>query len=104
MKAVDLIKKRQEAAKGMLKVQEVMRGAIVIMNRSCGKASCRCQKGFKHSSMYVSQSYNGKTRMIYIPKRSQAAVRRFISNYLKLKIVMNKISDVNIKMLTKDLR
>ena len=101
MNTVDLIKKRHEAAKGIPKVQEVMRGAIVIMNRVCGKASCRCQKGFKHSSMYISQSYKGKTRMIYIPKRSQATVRRFISNYLKLKVVMNKISDVNIRILTK---
>jgi hypothetical protein len=101
MNAADLINKRQEAAKGMPKVQEVMRGAIVIMNRKCGKATCRCQKGFKHSSMYVSQSNKGKTRMIYIPKRSQAAVRRFIDNYLKLKVIMNKISNVNIKMLTK---
>ena len=104
MNAVDLIKKRQEAAKGIPKVQEIMRGAIVIMNRKCGKTSCRCQNGFKHSSMYVSQSNKGKARMIYITKRSQVAVRRFIDNYLKFKVVMNKISEVNIKMLTKGLR
>jgi hypothetical protein len=42
--------------------------------------------------------------MIYIPKRSEAAVRQCISNYRKFKAVMDKISDVNIKMLTKGQR
>jgi hypothetical protein len=101
MNVVELIKNRREMAKGAPKIQEVVRGSIVIMNRVCGKATCRCQKGLKHSSMYVSQSYRGKTRMIYIPKRSQIAVRRFIGNYLKIKNVMNRMSEVNIKMLTK---
>ena len=98
---VELLKKSREVAKGIPRIQEVIRGSIVIMARHCGNASCRCQKGFKHRSLYVSQRYKGKTRMIYIPKRSEATVRRLISNYRKVKMVMDKISDVNIKMLTK---
>ena len=99
--AVDMLKKRREAAKGMPRIQEIMRGSIVMMDRHCGNASCRCQKGFKHRSLYVSQRYKGKTRMIYIPKRSEATVRRLINNYRKVKAVMDRISDVNITMLTK---
>jgi hypothetical protein len=99
--AVELLKKRREAAKGISRIQEVIRGSLVIMARHCGNAACRCQKGFKHRSLYVSQRHKGKTRMIYIPKRSEATVRRLISNYRKVKMVMDRISDVNIKMLTK---
>ena len=101
MAAVDLSKKRREAAKGMPRIQEVVRGSVVIMDRLCGKTSCRCQKGFKHRSLYISQRYKGRTRMIYIPKRLESIARRLISNHHKIKIVMDKISDVNIRMLTK---
>jgi len=98
---VDLLKKRREVAKRIPWIQEVMRGSIVMMDRYCGNATCRCQKGFKHRSLYVSQRHKGRTRMIYIPKRSEAHVRLYISNYRELKALMDKISDVNIKMLTK---
>ena len=101
MTSVDLFKKRREAAKGMLRMQEVVRGSVVIMNRLCGKTSCRCQKGFKHRSLYISQRYKGRTRMIYISKRLESTARRLISNHHKIKIVMDKISDINIRMLTK---
>ena len=99
--AVALVKKRREAAKGMPRITEVVHGSVVIVNRSCGKANCRCQKGFKHSSLYISQRHKGRTRMIYIPKRSEAEVRRLVNNYRKIKVVMDKISDVSIQMLTK---
>ena len=99
--AVGLLKKRREAAKGMPRITEVVHGSMVIVNRSCGKTNCRCQKGFKHSSLYISQRYKGRTRMIYIPKRSETDVRRFINNYRDLKVVMDKISEMNIRMLTK---
>ena len=98
---VDLLKKRREVAKRIPWIQEVMRGSIVMMDRYCGNATCRCQKGFKHRSLYVSQRYKGRTRMIYIPKRSEADVRRYINNYCKLKAVMDEISVINIQMLTR---
>ncbi len=100
--AIEANKKLREATQGMPRITQVVHGSIVIVNRSCGKANCRCQKGFKHSSLYISQRYKGKTRMIYIPKRSETKVRDFVSNYHKLKVVMNKVTNINIRVLTKD--
>ena len=99
--AVDMLKKRREAAKAMPRIQEVVRGSIVVMNRSCGKASCRCQKGHKHRAVYISQRHKGKTRMIYVPKDSEVKIERFINNYRKIKAVLDGISQINIGMLTK---
>ena len=98
---VDPPKKRRKASVGIPRIQEVIRGSIVTMKRYCGKAGCRCQKGFKHCSLYISQRHAGKTRMIYIPKNSEVSVRRLIDNYRKLKTIMDKMSDMNIQMLTK---
>jgi len=98
---VDPQKKRRKTSLRIPRIQEVIRGSIVTMKRLCGKAGCRCQKGSKHSSLYISQRHAGKTRMIYIPKNSEAGVRRLIDNYRKLKAIMDKMSDMNIRMLTK---
>jgi len=93
--------KLREAAKGTPNITQVVHGSIVIVKRLCGKTNCRCQKGFKHSSLYISQRYKGKTRMIYIPHRSEARVRDFVKNWHKLKAIMDKVTDINIRILTK---
>jgi hypothetical protein len=94
-------KNKREAAKAIPPIRNVIHGSIVIMDRSCGKAGCRCQKGFKHRSLYISQRHDGKTRMVYVPKRSEEKIALLISNYRKIKDAMNKFSEINIKQLTK---
>jgi len=96
-----LLKKRRKTAKQKPPLEKTLRGSIVIVKRSCGKAGCRCQKGQKHRALYVSQSYNGKTRMIYIPQRSEKEARRLVDNYRALKVTLEKVSEINIKMLTR---
>ena len=95
--AIELLKKRR----GIPRIQEVIRGSIVIMERHCGKANCHCQKGSKHRSLYISQRYAGKTRMIYVPKSSEGLVRRLIDNYHRLKTIMDEMSEMNILKLAK---
>ena len=98
---VEPLKKHRETSKRAPRIQEVIRGSIVIMARSCGKANCRCQKGAKHRSLYISQRHAGKTRMIYVPKSSEVLARRLIDNYRRIKMIMDEMSEANIRKLTK---
>ena len=93
-----LLEKRRKAAKEMPRAEEILRGSIVIVKRYCGKANCRCLKGYKHRSLYISQSNKGESRLIYIPQRSEKEVRRLIRNYQALKSVMEEISRINIQL------
>ena len=95
MPIADLPNSRRDV-QSSLGPQEIIRGAIVMMERARGKSSCRCQRGHKHRSMYISQSDKGKTRMIYVPKHAEAEVRRGLNNYAKLKKTMDEMSDANI--------
>ena len=101
MNAGRLLNKRKKVLGKMPKLEEFIRGSFVIMNRSCGKPNCRCQKGQKHRSVYLSQSQRGKTRMIYIPHHAVKKTKEYIKNYKKLKGVLNTLSDINIKLLKK---
>ena len=96
-----LVNRRKKILSKAPKLEESIRGSIVIMKRFCGKPNCRCQKGQKHKSTYVSQSQRGKTRMIYIPHHAVKKADEHIKNYRKLKGILNMVSDINIKLLTK---
>lgn len=100
MNAKRLLNRRKKVLSKMPKLEESIRGSFVIMNRYCGKPNCRCQKGQKHKSAYLSQSQKGKTKMIYIPHHAVKKTAEYIKNYKKTKGVLNILSDINIKLLT----
>ena len=96
-----LLKRRSKAYDKMPKTMDVLRGSAVLVNRLCGKPNCRCKNGFKHQSLYLSQSHKGKARMIYVPEAGGEKLKQYIIYYRKIKDVLNQVSDINIKLLTK---
>jgi len=96
-----LMNKRKAVLGKMPRLEESVRGSIVIMSRLCGKPNCKCQRGQKHKSTYLSQSRNGTTKMIYIPNNAAKKAKEYIKNYQKAKFILNAVSDINIKLLTK---
>ena len=90
MAHVDSGKKRK-----LPSIDDVIRGTAVVMTRTCGKAGCRCGRGHKHKSIYISQYSKGAGRMIYIPKRNEKTVLRLIKNYRILKSAIGKASEIN---------
>ena len=96
----DLLKIRHTSAKIAPKIEHIIRGSIVRVARSCGKPSCRCRTGPKHRAIYISKSYRGRTRMIYIPPKSQKDAIKLVQNYQRLKVVIDRVSECNIALLT----
>lgn len=101
MNAGRLLNNRKRALNKIPKIEESIRGSLVVMNRFCGKPNCRCQKGQKHKGVYLSQSQGGKTRMIYIPCHAVKKAAEHIKNYRKARGILNIVSDINIKLLTR---
>lgn len=77
-------------------IDDVIRGSAVIMERVCGSSSCRCLKGHKHRSLYVSQYHKGSPRMVYIPKENEKKVIKMVNNYRQLKAAIHKASELNL--------
>jgi hypothetical protein len=96
-----LLKRRRKISAQMPKIEECIRGSLVVMKRSCGKLNCRCQKGQKHKAIYLSQSYNGKTRMFYLTQAAETKAHQYVKNYQKIRSILNSLSDINIRLLTK---
>lgn len=93
-------KARRRKASRLPAIDDVIRGSSVIMERVCGSESCRCLKGQKHRSLYISQYHKGSPRMVYIPKANEKKVLKMVGNYRILKAAIYKASELNLKQLT----
>lgn len=97
-----VLKKRRKIARKIPNVEECIRGSLVIMNRACGKPNCHCLKGQRHKAIYISQSHAGKTRMFYIPGSKEQKAHQYVENYRKIRAILNRLSDINLKLLTRN--
>ncbi len=70
----------------------LLRGSLVSMARTCGKAGCHCQQGEKHVSLYLSVRLNNRRRMIYVPPAMENAVRGWVENAQEVDHLLDFIS------------
>jgi len=82
--------------------REVIRGSVVFLRRACGKTNCRCARGQKHRSLYLSRSKNGKTSMTYVPKKHEQKLLEASGRYQRIKALLNELSEANLKKLKED--
>ena len=76
----------------LLHDHDVICGSVVSMARTCGKARCRCERGEKHVSLYLSTKVEGKRRMIYIPDELEQEVRRRVAAYREVEQLTEVVS------------
>ena len=72
-----LLRKRQRILSAIKLSPMIIKGSPVSLARECGRPNCRCLKGKKHVSLYVSQSYKARTKMTYIPHRYEKTVKEY---------------------------
>ena len=77
----------------LLHDQEVIVGSVISMARRCGKKGCRCERGEKHVSLYLSVRQEGKRKMLYIPPELEEQVRRAVGAYRETEQLTQTVSD-----------
>jgi hypothetical protein len=70
----------------------LLRGSLVSMARTCGKAGCHCQQGEKHTSLYLAVRLNKRRRMIYVPPAMENSVRGWVENAQEVDRLLDFIS------------
>jgi len=84
---------------------EFLPGSLYILKIKCGKRNCKCiTKGEKHKMYYLSISKDGKTHMIYIPRKKLKEVKELTKRYKELKKVIDRLKSFNIKLFKKKLK
>jgi len=70
----------------------LLRGSLVSMARTCGKAGCHCQQGEKHVSLYLAVRVANRRRMIYVPPAMENTIRGWVENAHEVDRLLDFIS------------
>jgi len=89
---------RSRAAQ-LLANEPLLRGTLVLRLRSCGKSSCRCQRGQKHPALYLYTRSGGRQIGTYIPKALHHTVRQAVDNGRRVKQLLDQVSQENLRAL-----
>lgn len=72
----------------------LLRGSLLMRERTCGKPTCHCAKGPGHTALFLQASREGRTVQVIVPRAMEAAVRQWVANYLTLREHLENVSDV----------
>jgi hypothetical protein len=99
IKVKELLYKRGQILKALKVNPRIIKASPVSLARECGRPNCRCRKGKKHVSLYVSQSYKAKTKMTYIPHRYEEVVNESVERCRQLLKALGELSEVNLEII-----
>lgn len=85
---------RQLGARG-----PVVTASLVEIARKCGRNGCKCNRGEKHVSHYLTMKEGGKTRTVYVPKEMLEEVREWVDECHRLREEMRESSDLAIALI-----
>lgn len=97
MRVKGMSSKRRRTLKALPVNPRIIKGSPVSLARACGQPNCRCRKGKKHVSLYLSRSLKGRTTMLYIPHRYEDAVQEGVAEYKRILKVLDKLSQANLE-------
>lgn len=70
----------------------LIRGSLVTMARTCGHAGCKCYRGEKHLSTYLSVRLEGDRKMIYVPRELEDNVRAWVETHRETERLLDHVS------------
>jgi hypothetical protein len=83
------------------RIEEFLRGSVVLMKRPCTYPGCRkCASGERHPTWGMTVSEHGKTRTVYLGAKRLDAARRMTENYRRVQALIEEISTINRALVT----
>jgi len=73
----------------------LIRGTLLLRERTCGKPTCHCATGERHVSLHLQVSRDGKPRQVIVPRGMEAQVREWVANYRTLWENVEAVSDAH---------
>ena len=80
----------------------ILRGSLVLMSRTCGKETCKCARGEKHVSLYLSIRVGQKRKMICVPRRLEDAVRSWVEVHREVDRLIARVSQACLQRFLKE--
>jgi hypothetical protein len=96
-----LMQDRQTLASELPPFEEMVRGSLVTRYRRCGKRNCHCVDTEGHGpAHYLAVTLKGgKTEQILLSEEMLPVARQYLENYKRWWDALEKVSDVNRRLL-----
>ena len=77
----------------------MVKGSVYRMERKCGKPNCHCATGEPHSSMVLSWSEGGRTRLLSVPEKRLDELKQMTKQYQRFRKARARLVELHKKML-----
>lgn len=94
-KIYQLDKERSKLLSRVLRPGKMVRGSLYQMWRVCGNPNCKCTKGEKHASWYLSQRIEGKTKLTYIGRVVSIWINERVHRYQHYQKILVQIRKID---------
>lgn len=88
---------RSKLLKFLASANPIAQASLVSMARTCGKKNCKCAKGEKHVSLYLSTRVGKSRKMIYAPRELEREARTLVENFRAVEELIEKMSQASLK-------
>lgn len=70
----------------------LLRATLNPRQKVCGKPSCRCARGEKHSALYLMASEDGQPHQLFVPRSLESQVRQWVASYQRIRELLEELS------------
>lgn len=70
----------------------LLRASLNPRQKVCGKPTCRCARGERHSALYVVASEDGKPRQLFVPHSLEPQARQWVASYQRVRELLDELS------------
>jgi len=80
-----LVQQREATERVLTGRQDLLKGTVTEVQRTCGKPGCKCSKGETHICYQLSASVEGRTRTRNVPRKQLQKVRLLTDDYRRFR-------------------
>lgn len=94
-----LLKSRANYLKIVFDNKSFVKGGLYILNRKCGKKSCKCATtNYRHPSHYLYRSEQSKNNIIYLKAEEVGRLKILTNNYKKFRHARAELKKIEKEM------
>jgi len=91
-----LREERKRLEDSLFRPKKMIRASLSFIPGYCGKKDCRCKRGQPHGPYpYLSERYQGRTRVTYVKKKELARIGKEVAEYVRIQKGLAHLTKIN---------
>lgn len=99
------LSEKSRAVQEMASCGRLIKASLNKVRVTCGKPSCRCAENrrFRHAALTFTYKVDGRSVCLHVPRNMEKEARQAAADYLRLKKLVQKLSNSNLKKFRREI-